>query len=295
MGNSTDVSIASPNPTILLLGCGYTLRRVAAKFDPAQIVLAVRTQESAAELAVQYPFVHALSTANKQEIEQLVTTYPSLQCVIDGIPPFDGTLHQPVEGVVNTVAALRFAPALKRVIYLSTTGVFGVTDGSVVTEDSPAEPANKRSKARLMSEQLYRDQPVPVTVVRIAAIYGPGRGIGTALKSGRYKMLEEGMQWSNRIQVDDLAALIKALIEAETPAALVCASDGNPSLQKDVVDFYCSTFDLPKPPVTSRDELEKAGAHTRLSNQQVRSMVVSTFLPTFRYPDYRAGAHTEFA
>lgn len=287
-------------PKILLLGCGYTLRRVAANQDPSSIVIVVRSSESAAQLKEMYPHVHALSTESLVDLTDLLTAYPSLECVVDGIPPFRETdvgetaLEYATRGVSNTIAALNQVSAVRRIVYLSTTGVYGVTDGSIVSERTAIQPQHNRSESRAASEDLYRSQAIPTSIVRIAAIYGPGRGIGTALRAGRFKLLDDGLQWSNRIQVEDLSNLICAVIAAEHPPALLCASDGNPALQKDVVDYYCAAFHLPHPESTTRAELTQAGSFTRLSNQRVKSEYAHHVMPEFVYPDYKAGAHTEF-
>lgn len=286
--------------TIALLGCGYTLSRVAAMLQPESLVLVVRSEETAARLRQTYRHVVQVSLEDEAAVSEFFQNYPSIQTVVDSVPPLFATrivteedVESALTGVRNCVNALKNS-SCSRLIYLSTTGVYGVTDGTIVDEATRPEPTNPRAKARLESERLYQSESYDTIVLRISAIYGPGRGIGTALRAGRFSLAGNGAGWSNRIQVEDLARCIhKAIISTEVPG-LLNVSDGSYARQVDVVDFYCREFGCRYPESTSLELLKQSGSYTRLSNQRIDSNLMHSFLGTLQYPSYRDGAHTEF-
>lgn len=288
------------SPTIALLGCGYTLARVAAGLQPESLLLVVRSEETAARLRDTYPHVVQLSLENESAVFELFKNYPSILTVVDSIPPLfsnrvvtDEDIEPALAGVRNCIRALKNS-TYSRLIYLSTTGVYGVTDGSIVDETTLPKPANPRAKARLESERLYQSEAYETIVLRISAIYGPGRGIGTALQTGRFSLAGDGSGWSNRIQVEDLARCIHQAISRIDVPQILNVSDGSYAKQVDVVDYYCREFGLSYPESISLQSLEQAGSYTRLSNQRIDSSLMRSFIGTVQYSSYRDGAYTEF-
>jgi nucleoside-diphosphate-sugar epimerase len=180
-----------------------------------------------------------------------------------------------------------------RVIYLSTTGVFGGRDGRIVTEETPPAPWNAQGEARLLSELAYRDSGVEMTALRLPAIYGPDRGLVHSIRQGHYRLVGTGETWTNRIHVRDLAAIIeRAIFAAELPPVL-CVSDDCPAQAREVAEFVCSKEGLPLPGCVSEEEVLKAGAFTMLSNQRVQNALMKKVLNLkLQYPSYREGFYS---
>lgn len=139
-----------------------------------------------------------------------------------------------VAGARGALALARATGA--RLVYTSSTGVYGVHDGSWVTEASPRRGAGPSNAALVAAEDVLLDQPdVAVTVLRVAGIYGPGRD-----PSHRYRdpaaLARGGDYWVNLAHRDDIAAAVRhvlALDPATAPRVLNCA-DGAPALARDV-------------------------------------------------------------
>ena len=300
MVTSTAVPMTN-RPAIALLGCGYTLRRVAERFPPDSLVLTVRSSEAAEVLRRDFSYVREISLEDSDAVADFFAEFPSISVLVDSVPPLfkrrlaeNEAVPTSLVGVKNVVANLSKLSELKRVVYLSTTGVFGVVDGSEVSEDTSSDPKHPRSLARFESEKLYQALDLESVVLRVSAIYGPGRGIGTALKSERFKLIGNGDSWGNRIQVEDLAEVVYRAIIAEEVPDLLCVSDGNPSTQKETVEFYCDTFGLSYPAATSLEEVAASGAFSRLSDQRINSSRMLEFVGSLKYPSYREGAKSEF-
>jgi NAD dependent epimerase/dehydratase family enzyme len=273
---------------IALLGTGYTLEKVAELLNPDSIVLVCSSKEREGSLVSKGYRVERLNAENKEQLIKFFTNYPNLETLVDSIPP------TPKINIASVIKELSLN--LKRIIYLSTTGVYGVEDGSWVDENLKLNPKHSRSKLRVAAEEAYRSLKIPSTALRIAAIYGPGRGIGHALKAGRYPLIGDGSHWSNRIQVADLAAAIVAAIKypGVLPSAINLADD-KPSTSKEIVDFYCNKFNFSEPQSISLEQALERGLETMLSNQRISNKLLhETLLPELKFPSFREGAETEF-
>ena len=295
------------HPRYLFLGAGYTMTALARLFEPSDVLLTSRSEEKCATFRQHGYHAEALCLRSGGHLRDILAAHPSLEMVVDSVPPLvssevrkapsldsmpDNWLSEALFGVKNVVAAIAAHENITRVIYLSTTGVFGTTDGSWVDEQTPTRAESPRIMARVESENLYSRLEKEVVVVRPAAIYGPGRGILAALKAGRYPLIE-GLRWSNRIHVKDLAGILKVLLQTPSGEAppLVCAADNEPSPSDEVVSFFCQRFGLPLPESIQREEAERRGFSTMLSNQRVSNKLLKQRLGyTFLYPDYRCGA-----
>jgi nucleoside-diphosphate-sugar epimerase len=180
-------------------------------------------------------------------------------------------------------------------MYLSTTGVFGVRDGSVVNEDTPPRPWNPQGEARYVSELAYRESARAVTALRLPAIYGPDRGIHVSLRAGSYRLVDDGSSWSNRIHVDDLATVLycAALFPLDRPLPpVLCVADDEPTQARDVVRYICEREGIPFPASISQEEVLRAGGYTMLSSQRVQNGLMKQVLGVeLQYPSFKSLFH----
>ncbi len=131
-------------------------------------------------------------------------------------------LHSiPVRGVIE--ALRRSSPA--RVIYLSTTGVYG--PASVVDETTPVAPRTERELLRVAEEKDVLGGPWSALVLRPAAIYGPGRVHPPRYYAAKesYRLMGDGGNHVSRIHVDDLARLAEAAMCSELTGAYPVADE----------------------------------------------------------------------
>ena len=281
----------SPESTsILLLGGGYTLNRLATRLDPQSFVITATSKEKVAEFAAQGFNTVLVNIERPESFARLLNEYPKIQTLVDSVPPKENTA-----AAVTALGQIVQQSGISKIIYLSTSGVFGVTDGSWVDEETPANPRQEAAKRRLAVELAYREMQKPFTALRIPAIYGPGRGIGLALKAGTYQLIDGGKDYSNRIQVEDLVSIIEKSLTTTKLPPVFAVSDDLPALSEEVVNYYCEKFKLKYPTSITREEVERSGHHTRLSNQRIRNALLRTTLHLeLRYPTYREGAGTEY-
>lgn len=282
-------------PSILLLGSGYTLVRLAAVLAPGTFVLTSRQPDRVAAWRSRGLLAASIDSAVQSDLRAVISAFPTIGTVIDSVPPpRDLSPPQLNQGARERGEVLLNA-GVRRLLYLSTTGVFGVEDGSVVDADTPSQPGNPWAEARFAVEEGYRSSGIGCTMVRIPAIYGPGRGLGLALRHGSMKLIERGERWTNRVHVVDLVGYLQGLVGMQSAPPVVCVGDAEPALQRDVVRFYSETFGLPVPPSISLEQARAAGLYTQLSNQRIDSSKTRALLGlTLRYPSYREGAGSEF-
>ncbi|MCQ0986767.1 SDR family NAD(P)-dependent oxidoreductase [Jiella marina] len=186
------------------------------------------------------------------------------------------------------------SPNLEWIGYLSTVGVYGDHDGAWVDEETPPEPVSKRSKARIEAEnawvELGKTRGVPVAILRLSGIYGPGRNSFVSLKNGTAKRLVKPGQVFNRIHVDDIAGALSLLADKRL-GGIFNVTDDEPAPPQDVV-LHAAELVGTEPPgetdfaVADLSPMARSfyGENKRVSNAKLKEAGYS-----FRYPTYREG------
>ena len=199
---------------IIIVGCGYIGTRVARtwKDSGAEVTCLVRSAEHQAALASEGFATRACSLDDPAEIPALDAAG---SIVYYFVPPPGGGIAD--SRARTFCAALSLAEPPARIIYMSATSVYSETGGGVVTEESPVEPQSAMGKRRLDAEQAFREYGaaagVPVIILRVSGIYGPGRLPLMQISQGQPLLCEAESGPSNRIHADDLAAVCLAAAE----------------------------------------------------------------------------------
>lgn len=199
--------------------------------------------------------------------------------------------------MVNLLAALDPAAPPSRVVYLSTTGVYGDCAGAWITEDQLTRPGTARGRRRLAAEHVLRAwgeaAGVPIMILRVPAIYGPGRLPVERLRQGVPVVREEESPFTNRIHADDLARVCLAAAERGAPG-VYNISDGHPTTMTYYFNRVADLLGLPRPPVVSMEEackifspamLSYLKESRRLDNRKMREELKMKL----RYPDLESG------
>jgi nucleoside-diphosphate-sugar epimerase len=263
--------------TILILGCGYTGRRVAARLAERGEIRVIATTRDASMLDVPGVEVVRLDVEEPATLGALARAVPGGLTVLHSVPLLSDA-RDPTPLLLEAVGQKAV-----RVIYLSTTGVYGATE--VVDESTPAAPLSARELARRAAEDAVLGGAWSSLVLRPAAIYGPWRGVHAALRKGRFKLWRDGSNWVSRIHVEDLAALAEAALLSDLSGTYPVA-DEEPCRSREIVEFCCELLDLPVPGPAAEGELDE----TRRANRRVDGRAVCRTLNVkLRYPSYRIG------
>ena len=189
---------------------------------------------------------------------------------------------------------LRGMPKLEWIGYLSTVGVYGDHNCAEVTEESECQPISARSHRRLETEKAWSrfgsEIAVPVAILRLSGIYGPGRNAIVNLVEGAARRIVKPGQVFNRIHVDDIAGAARHLLDAKAHGTFN-VSDDEPSPPQDVVAFAAHLTGVEPPPEIPFEEAKLSpmarsfySECKRVSNGKLKGRGYS-----LRYPNYREG------
>ncbi len=277
---------------MLIIGCGYLGRRLAARLSEggASVSGLVRSRETAARLAALG--IAPLRADLDRPLPPLPTRGTSLFYLAP--PPREGR-EEP--RLARLLAALEQGGQPRRILYLSTTGVYGDCGGEWVDETRPPNPQADRARRRWDAERLRRWQARrggELVILRVAGIYGPGRLPLERLRRGLPMVSAAESPWTNRIHVDDLVTACVAAMERGLDGGIYNACDGHPGTMRDYFDRVADHAGLPRPPQIRLSEAEgrlSAGLRSylresrRLSNRRLREELGVTL----RYPTLEAG------
>ena len=191
-----------------------------------------------------------------------------------------------VDGIANLLTVLENeSQPIQRLLFVSSTSVYGQNDGSWVDEDSPATADGFAGRCLRAGEQLAWESAFPATVVRFAGIYGPGRTRLLDSISAQTATCTAGV-YSNRIHRDDCAGVLQHLHDLAQPAALYLGVDDSPMPLCDVMDWLAERLQQPKP---QRTTIAAESSQRMRSNKRCRNTRLHNSGYRFRYPSYKEG------
>jgi nucleoside-diphosphate-sugar epimerase len=210
-------------------------------------------------------------------------------------PPPGAGLHD--VRTTHLLAALEGNPP-QRMVYISTSGVYGDCSGAWVDETRPVNPGNARSRRRVDAEQqlsaFAARHSIPLVILRVPGIYGAGRYPLNRLQRGDSVICPDEAPWSNRIHADDLAVIAWRAAQDAAPLGVYNASDDEPSSMTDYIYRVADAVDLPRPPCVSLTEarqtfspgiLDYLNESRRLDNRRMKAELGVSL----RYPTLAAG------
>ena len=166
--------------------------------------------------------------------------------ILSGIPP-DKNGNDPVlESLQSKLQDL----SLEWVGYLSTTGVYGDTEGDWVSEINQPNPFQKRSFNRLNCEKKWIESCLPVQIFRLPGIYGPGRSTFEAIKNQKIRVILKKAQVFSRVHVADITHAIIYLLENKDHLKfhqIINIADDEPSSQIEVIQYCYDLLGLKMP------------------------------------------------
>ena len=278
-----------PARQLLCFGFGYSAQALARHLAPGWTIIGTsRSPAEAAMLSGGGVRVHSFARDHPLAADILAGTTH----VLVSIPP-DETGDPVCERHGDDLAALS---GLAWLGYLSTTGVYGNRDGGWVDEGAPLAPSGERGRRRAAAEaawlELWRRRGLPVHVFRLAGIYGPGRSVFDAVRSGTAAAIDKPGQVFSRIHVDDLALVLAASIARPRPGAVYNVCDDEPASPASVIGHAAALLGLPPPPLMpfAAAALSPMARSFYADNKRVSNALIKKELGVaLAYPDYRLG------
>ena len=209
----------------------------------------------------------------------------------DPKPPGDPVLAHFAGSLVNL-------PSLNWLGYLSTTGVYGNTDGAWVDETSALNPTVERSVRRAEAESswqnLARDHNLPLHIFRLAGIYGPNRNVLEQARVGKARPIVKAGHQFSRIHVDDIATILEASIKQPNPGAIYNVCDDEPAASSDVISYAYKLLEIDPPREVDFEEVAPSmslmGRSFWEDNRRIQNDRMKIELGVrLAYPTYRDG------
>jgi nucleoside-diphosphate-sugar epimerase len=181
-----------------------------------------------------------------------------------------------VHGLRHVIDAARRS---ERLILVSSTGVYGASDGSVVDEATPPEPRTPTGRVLLEGERIALESPIRAVVLRPGGIYGPTRTrILDRVRSGAAVTTAEP-RFTNRIHRDDCAGAIAHLLALDDPRPIYVGVDDEPADMNEVQKWIARALGVAEPPPGVEGPSERG---KRCSNALLRASGYRLRYPTFR-------------
>ena len=279
---------------IFILGLGYTGLRLAKRLKDHGIFVCGSNRSGQPIPGVDIPVIqyeYGQSSDRPQEIWQqwndithIVSTIAPTKNGID--PGWEVLKHHPNPQQLQWVG------------YISTTGVYGNSNGAWVDELSPVNPSNSRSQARVKIEQQWLGSPLPSHIFRLPGIYGPTRSIFERIRAGRVQNIVKPGHVFSRVHVDDIAQSIHKSMENPMPHEIFNVVDDEPSEPRELLLAGCELLKVEPPTAIAFEEAEFSPMGRsfwadcrRVSNQKLKEKLGIELM----YPSYREGLQAIFA
>jgi len=280
---------------VLIIGCGDIGERVARleRSEGRTVAGLVRSEKTARRLRAAgiRPITADLDapvSLNNLPVKDAVVYYFAP-------PPGQGVTDPRMEMFVSVLTPPHLP---RRIVLISTTGVYGDCHGEWVTEDRPPNPQADRARRRLAAETTLQrwgeKSGVPIVILRVPGIYGRGYLPEKRLRSGEPVLREEESPFSNRIHADDLARVCVAAACHAHPSFLYNVSDGHPTTMTDFFFRVADVLGIPRPPAITMEEarrrlgegmLSYLAESKRIDNRRMREELGVELM----YPDLTAG------
>lgn len=273
---------------LFIFGYGYAAKAILAHMlpRPERIWATTRDRQKAAEM--KRDGIEAIRFPDPDVDVELAGAIAQATHILHSIAP--GPQGDPVWMTHRDQIA---ASELKAIAYLSTIGVYGDHQGALVNETASCRPASNRSIWRMQAEQDWQGladrSGIPLSTMRLAGIYGPGRGPQEKIKTGMARRIVKPGQVFNRIHVEDIAQCTCAALLGNA-AGIFNVADDEPAPPQDVIAYAANLMGVQPPPEIEFDKADLSpmaesfyAECKRICNTKVKlELDVEMAYPTYR-------------
>lgn len=275
---------------ILIIGCGYLgiplgQKLAAMGYEVFGLRRSGEGDEVMSNSGIKPVHADISSPASLDQIQ------PSFEVVVNTVSSSGGTTEDYeriyFQGTKNVIRWLRNSPP-KAYLYTSSTSVYGQTDGEWVTEASAIIPNSPTSRVLVQAEQellrVRRETGFPASILRVAGIYGPGRGhLFKQYVRGEATIRDNGQSWLNMIHVEDAAGVIAHLLHQSERDEIYNVADNEPVTQIEFFRWLAERLGKSMPASAPPDPNRKRGVtNKRVSNEKLVRSGYQFIYPTFR-------------
>lgn len=274
---------------VMIFGAGYSGKAIGRLLSGQGASVAGTTRSAEKGKALEAVGIRPFVFDGASLTEALLGELSETTHLVQSIAP--GSEGDPLIRLCGQAGIKAIMPKLEWIAYLSTVGVYGDHNGAWVNEETELKPVSVRSVERVEAEQAWqvvaaRDD-LPLAILRLSGIYGPGRNTFMNLANGTARRLVKKDQVFNRIRVEDIAVATAFLAGPKT-AGIFNVTDDMPSPPQDVVTEAARLMHMeapPEQPFETADLTPMArsfyGENKRVSNAKIKRLGFN-----FQYPNY---------
>ena len=192
-----------------------------------------------------------------------------------------------VQGLHNVLDAWRIS-RVRRIVYVSSTSVYGQTGGEEVDESAVTQPQEESGRIVLEAERMLTVLPNAV-VLRVAGIYGPGRLLRRRTIVPGAPIVADPEKWLNLIHVEDGAAAVLAAAERGAPGQVYNVADGSPVQRRDFYTLQARLLNAPEPRFVLPALDAPLPPHERANRRIVNRKMREELGVELSYPSYEKG------
>ena len=244
---------------LLILGCGDVGLRLIRwlrqrhRHDRLQIIATARRAEQATAIRRAGAMPMLIDLDDPISVKRLAAI---ASWVIVLAPPSERSAHQDLRSKL-LIAQLRSKSSDAKLIYVSTTGVFGDSQGAWIDECFYPRPSQARSLRRLSAEQQWLAAFHAVRL-RVPGIYAEDRLPLERIRQGKPCMRASEDSYSNHIHADDLPMILWLCLFRSPPARLYATVDSEPIQMGEWFDHLAKLYNLPAVPRVSAEAVKQA-------------------------------------
>lgn len=274
---------------LMIFGAGYSGKAIGRALAPVATNVAGTTRAAKKAADIDQAGIETFIFDGETIDEALRHKLRTVTHLIQSIPP--GEKGDPLLNA-SAGATRKDFPSLQWIGYLSTVGVYGDHKGKWIDETATCSPTSERSRARLETEERWLrvgiEHGLPVAILRISGIYGPGRNAFRKLQDGTATRIIKKDQVFNRVRVEDIGYAAAFLAEHGF-CGIYNITDNEPSPPQDVIEEAARLMGIDPPPEIAFEDADMSpmarsfwGENKKVSNEKLRMLGYE-----FEFPDYR--------
>jgi nucleoside-diphosphate-sugar epimerase len=276
---------------LIVLGCGYIGARLARAALAAGRIVRVcgRSTGRMAVLTEAGAQVKYLDAAIPKQLSPVLSGLAGAT-VVYSIPPVAAL---PPGHAIRSALQAAYGAGAACFVHFSSAGLYGSQpdDDSWIDEDTPIaqdDPPMTNVQADEHEVFVCQFDRLRTVTLRLAPVYGPGRGMRARLRKGEYRILDDGQHATSRIHVDDVVNVVFAAEDRAPTRSRYLVADDEPTTQGEYARWLSERMGLPMPP--SRQMFEPGAPRIAHRNRKVRNARVKRELALeLRYPSFREG------
>ncbi|HET9620920.1 MAG TPA: NAD-dependent epimerase/dehydratase family protein [Kofleriaceae bacterium] len=276
---------------LIILGCGYIGTRLARTALAAGRTVRVcgRSTGRMAALTAEGAEVKYLDAAVPKQLGPVMASLPDAT-VVYSIPPVTSL---PPGRAIRAALQAAYGAGAGCFILFSSSGLYGsLPDDDVwIDEESPVA-LDDPPMANVMADEnevaTCQFDRLRTVILRLAPVYGGGRGLRSRLRKGDYRILDDGSHATSRIHIDDAIQVVFAAEQKAARGACYLVADDEPSTQGQYAGWLSERMGLPMP--KSRQLYEPGAPRAAHRNRKIRNAKMKAELGvTLKYPSFREG------